>query len=76
MQPVVNELILNLRNLLRTYMNIKIQMGACVLIHTIWTAEISELVNEALAMPTVKASQLTHADGSNQEQLGGVRPGH
>lgn len=57
-------------------MNIKIQMGACVLIHTIWTAEISELVNEALTMPTVKASQLTHADGSYQEQLGGVRPGH
>lgn len=29
-------------------MNIKIQMDACVLIHTICTAEISELVNEAV----------------------------
>lgn len=54
-------------------MNIKIHMGACVLIHTICT---SELVNEALAIPTVKAAQLILADGSNQERLGGVRPGH
>lgn len=50
-------------------MNINIQMGACVLIHTICTAEIGERVNEALAIPTANTLRW-------QEQLGGVRPGH